>query len=611
MMAHGERVWSAEQCARLLQKPKRSPQGWKACCPAHEDSEPSLFLADGENGVALVCYAGCTYQEIATHLTRMGAVLRAGTGSSGIDRSRIPDSHYQLGAPHSFWDYRNAVGEVIMRVCRWEQPNGRKDIRPIIRTADGWKWAHHETPRPLFQLDRLTNEPELPVIMVEGEKTAVAAQRLFKSHIVTTWPGGAASTGQADLSALAGRDVILIPDCDAPGRKAMAWVAQHLKGISRSTRTIDPSRMTPGLPVGWDLADPVPGGVEVTAWLKEAAPPSPRLIDLGFTVKEAKTHTDLPYLVKDLFDRGQLIVLWGAPGSGKTFLALHLACHIGAGVPWVGRRVKHGTVLYVCSESTRTRLENRVSALRDMRPELGISRVYFVPVQLDLLHGEDDIMDVIEAAAALKDVSMIVVDTLAVTFGGGDENSSEDMSRYVSNMKRIKAETGAAVLMVHHCGKDESRGMRGHSALLGALDAEFSVEKQEPAADWPSRVLKAGKLREGLSNSDVFAFDLKVRSLGLDPDGDEVSTCVVTPSSVSGGMLRRPSVGTQVKLLAALERAHKEGRQVHTEKEVREMARDLMSRNVVTPAILGLLQADFIRRSVGGIMLSHPPETAH
>lgn len=595
-------TWSAEQCAHVLAKAKRSPTGWKACCPAHEDKDPSLFLADGEDGLALRCYAGCDYRSIAQALESKGAIL-----SGTRDRGEVPSEHFQLGPYHSHWDYHNAFGSIIMRVCRWEQPGGKKDIRPLTKTSEGWKWIHYPNPRPLFQLDRLYNDPDLPVLLVEGEKTAVAAQKLFPDHIATTWPGGAASQGQADLSPLKGRDVVVVPDCDAPGRKAMSWMVNHLKTLARSVRMVDPAQFVPQIPEGWDFADALAENRDITGWLAKAREPAPRLVDIGFTVKEARVHTDLPYLVKDLFDRGQIIVLWGSPGSGKTFIALHLACHIGAGLNWADHRVKQGTVLYICAESTRTRLENRVSALAAALPALAQSKVLFVSVNMDLLQGDADIVDVIAAANSLPDIAMVVVDTLAVTFGGGDENSSEDMSRYVSNMKRIKAETGAAVLMVHHAGKDESRGMRGHSALLGALDAEFMVEKLEAAPGWPSRMLKAGKLREGLSNADVFAFNLEVRSLGLDPDGDPVNTCVVTPSSVSGGMARRPSVGTQAKLLAELERAHKTGCVAWNEKEIREVARSVMSRNLVSAAVLALLQADFIRRSIGGYILSSPP----
>lgn len=605
--------WSAERCAQLLRKAKRSPTGWKACCPAHEDSEPSLFLADGDDGLALRCYAGCDYRSIAQALEAMGATVSSGSRNS---RDSVPEEHFQLGAYHSHWDYHDARGALIMRVCRWEQPNGKKDIRPIVKTSDGWKWGHHPSPRPLFQLDRLTNEPELPVLLVEGEKTAIAAQKLFPGHVVTTWPGGAAAVGNADWEPLTAREVVLVPDCDTPGRKAMAWVAQHLKDIAKSVRTVDPKRIEPTLPEKWDLADALKEGRDVSRWMDAPAPTLPRLLEIGFTVKEALSHVDLPYLVKDMFDRGQIIVLWGAPGSGKTFVALHLASHIGAGVSWGAKRVKRGIVFYICAESTRKRLENRVIVLKQKYPELAESWVYFVPTHLDLLNGASDIEDVLAACKGLEaqmgqQVAMIVVDTLSVTFGGGDENGPEDMGLYVANMKRLKEVTGAAVLIVHHAGKDQSRGMRGHSALLGALDAEFIVEKlEEPAPGWPSRMLKSGKLREGESNADIFAFDLEVKSLGVDPDGDLVTTCVVAPSSASGGRLRRPPPKAQSELLKAMEAAYRTGKTAWMRREIAAVCKErgILTRNAITPALVALTEAGFLKNIGGMFVLAEPPE---
>lgn len=329
-----------------------------------------------------------------------------------------------------------------------------------------------------------------------------------------------------------------------------------------------------------------------------------KLLRAGFWIKDASTHVDLPYLVKGLFDRGQMIVLWGPPGSGKTFCALSMAAHIGAGKHWASRRVKRGKVLYVCAESTRKRLENRARALVNRFPELSDSELYLVPLTLDLLQGNEDILSVCAAAKALQDVALIVVDTLAVTFGGGDENSPEDMGRYVSNMKAIKDTTGAAVLIVHHCGKDEARGMRGHSSLLGALDGELAVERPDPKQP---RIFKAGKLREGESFCDLFTFDLEVTELGVDPDGDLVTTCVVVPNGV-GPVVRRPKPGVMLTLLQRLEDDAKKGSVAWTEKEVRELAADVMHRNSVRKAILGLVDAGYLVASVGGWALKNREE---
>ena len=252
------------------------------------------------------------------------------------------------------------------------------------------------------------------------------------------------------------------------------------------------------------------------------------LLQHAFWIRDARFTLDLPYIIKGVVSRGQILVMWAAPGDGKTFVAMEMNVAVGSGQRFHGRRTKRGPCLYVAAESSRPHIENRIAALRQEWPEAADADVLIVPLALDLLHAEaGDVDRVIAAAKQLEkergEVALITLDTLAVTFGGGDENSSVDMGRYVANVKRIIAETGAAVLIVHHTGKDEARGMRGHSALLGALDAELAIEKAEGG----ERILRTGKVREGESFTDLFAFTLRPVELGTDADGDPVRTCVV------------------------------------------------------------------------------------
>jgi hypothetical protein len=100
----------------------------------------------------------------------------------------------------------------------------------------------------------------------------------------------------------------------------------------------------------------------------------------------------------------------------------------------------------------------------------------------------------------------------------------------VTNIQRIRDETRTAVLMVHHSGKDEAKGMRGHSALLGALDAELAVEGKPPEP----RILRSGKVREGDGFTDLFAFQLRVVELGQDQDGDAIHSCVIQALDAAG-----------------------------------------------------------------------------
>jgi putative DNA primase/helicase len=184
-----------------------------------------------------------------------------------------------LGTPSAVYPYRDAEGRRLRYVLRFTGADGRKTIRPatLWRAPDGglaWRLAAEPGPRPLYGLDRLAARPEAPVLVVEGEKTADAAEGLFPEWVVVTWPGGAGGVGKADLSPLALRRAALWPDADDPGLAAVRALAQRLP----LARIVD---LPPGLPDGWDLADPWPAGLDlaeargrIAAALASAAPAS-------------------------------------------------------------------------------------------------------------------------------------------------------------------------------------------------------------------------------------------------------------------------------------------------------------------------------------------------
>jgi hypothetical protein len=353
----------------------------------------------------------------------------------------------------------------------------------------------------------------------------------------------------------------------------------------------------------YDERNPPPEGVEEPASIGD-------FCEQGFWITDAAVTTDLPYVVKGVFGKGQLIVLWGAPGSGKTFVAMEMSCAIGSGQRWHGRRTRKGIVIYVAAESARAYIENRFAALRKERPEVAGAEVLVVPLAVDLRNADrGDVVRVIETARALErdhgEVVLIVVDTLAVTFGGGNENAPEDMGAYVSNVLAIREKTGAALLVVHHSGKDEAKGMRGHSALLGALDAEMSVE----GSPGQERILKTGKVRDGDGHTDLFAFTLRPVELGTDKDGDTVRTCVIDAKDEEGTKrVRRERKGTGIgKHQKAVLRVLQDvgGRMARIDL-AHKLKDDGMPKNRVYDAIAGLLDS--------GMIVAHndcqPPEVS-
>lgn len=147
-------------------------------------------------------------------------------------------------------------------VCRFPG----KRLRPLWWDGSQWLWKAPPAPRPLYNLDALQQRPNAPVLIVEGEKTADAAAKLFPSAIAITWPSGCKAFTKADWSPIKGRRCTLWPDADAVGRDAMAKLAIHLlKAGAAQVRIIQPP---PDAPEGWDLADADWSIAEAGAYLK-------------------------------------------------------------------------------------------------------------------------------------------------------------------------------------------------------------------------------------------------------------------------------------------------------------------------------------------------------
>ena len=185
-----------------------------------------------------------------------------------------PRCHAQHGQASALWRYADGQGCTLSYVARFETPEG-KVILPLCFGQYGagrpqWVWKALPEPRPLYNLPSLPAlSDEATVLLVEGEKTAGAAQVLFSHCAVLTWSGGAHAVGKADWSPLAGRTVTIWPDNDEPGFKAALEIAALLKSIAASVHIVLPSA---SLPEKWDVADPAPEGFDLHEALNAAMP---------------------------------------------------------------------------------------------------------------------------------------------------------------------------------------------------------------------------------------------------------------------------------------------------------------------------------------------------
>lgn len=184
--------------------------------------------------------------------------------------------HFKLKrCPNACWEYRDIDGNLIGWACRFNHDDGGKDVFPL-RWIDGkpkWLgWAKSRDERkPIYGIHTLKQRADAPVLIVEGEKTADAAQRLFQDLVVITWQSGASAVADADWETvaplLAGRKLYLWPDNDPSGIKAMNYLRTRFSG----SLMVDTSL----LPPKWDLADPAPADVDLRALIDAASDPKP------------------------------------------------------------------------------------------------------------------------------------------------------------------------------------------------------------------------------------------------------------------------------------------------------------------------------------------------
>lgn len=242
-----------------------------------------------------------------------------------------------------------------------------------------------------------------------------------------------------------------------------------------------------------------------------------------------------PDLVEGFLPAIGTACLWGPSGTGKSAVAIDLACKVVCGLPWHGRATQPGVVLYVATEGPES-CRRRVAAWA-ARYGHQPTNLCIITQPLNLFDGPDlaTLAEMARSAQERGELRMIVVDTLAAVISAGREN--DQMGVMAGNLRRLSTELGTLVVSVHHPGKDMSRGMRGGYQLLGDIDVEL------PCADG---VVTRAKVREGVSG-DRFGYRLEGVTYWTDPEtGRSYDTVVAVEADAktqdANGSASRPNL---------------------------------------------------------------------
>ncbi len=270
------------------------------------------------------------------------------------------------------------------------------------------------------------------------------------------------------------------------------------------------------------------------------------------TASDLAALPPLAWRVRGVLPAAGLAGLYGPSASGKSFLALDMAAAIAEGARWFNCRTEAAPVVYAALEG-EAGFRLRVAAWEAHRGRSLPKTLHMLLQPFKLT----DLRDVHDLAAVVPHGAVVFLDTLNRAAPTSDENSSKDMGEILEAAKHLQALIGGLVVLVHHTGKDATRGLRGHSSLFAAMDAAVEVSRDGERREW-----RVAKSKDG-ADGEVKAFRLQVEMLGADDHGEAITSCVVMSDTGTQDVQRAklPTGGNQRLVLDALRPMFKEGQQ--------------------------------------------------
>ena len=535
-----------ETIAKALGNAKKVNGNWLASCPVaghgrgNGDKNPSLSIKEDNGKLLFHCHGGCDQHSVfdAVRERNLLPALQRQEYSLALIKGEL----MTMPQLESEWEYKDEQGETLFvkRRFKTNTEKGKTYSLHKVDAAGNRKGSMTGARIVPYRLPELINAREAgrAIYLVEGEKAADALVSI--GAIATTSHAGASHWPEDITQYFAGAVVIVVPDCDAPGWKYARRVVEALLPVAKAIRVLDFN-----LPeLGDDAYEWVADGGD-RAKLAELAKALPVITSVGqvvtpnwivpcettkvtvepdnFDISEPpilvprqllniESWDDIEdepveWLIDNVLPKRAFCALYGPPGSYKSFVALDIAEAVATGRPWMGREVQAaGAVLYICGEGFGG-IGARIKACKMHNRTQSGAEIYVIRAAINMRSSAED-FDLL--VASIKDLvertgvqfELVQIDTLARAFGGGNENNSEDMGAFIHNAGRIQRMLNCAMMVLHHSGKDATKGLRGHSSLLGAVDTQLELLKIDatPNSSGPiagSGILTISKQKDG------------------------------------------------------------------------------------------------------------------
>jgi len=371
----------------------------------------------------------------------------------------------------------------------------KQKYAPFSRNEDGtWSMKRPEGLMPIY----FKNEyPDKPIVINEGEKATVGCEQIYKGDAVT-WHGGVNAWNKSDWSPIFGKEIVIFPDNDDAGKKCANELHEYLRANGCKVKVIEPPKEFNDKDDLYDAYESkyFTSSEDFEKFIYNQKEKLPRGALRFQTVKEAILTVENPkWLIEDVFEQEKLITVFGEPKSGKSFIAIAMASAVATGSSFYGCKANKANVLYLAGEGL-SGMRRRLLAMhqseyghklfytdeeKQANPELEDANLFLSnrgtrinePEEFEKLENEINLIK-----QEKGDIGLIIFDTFQRNFSG-DENSAQEVNKFVKAADQLIHDYKCTVLLVHHTGRGNTNRARGSSVLDASIDGEFLVKRKD------------------------------------------------------------------------------------------------------------------------------------
>ena len=388
----------------------------------------------------------------------------------------------------------------------------KQKYAPFTLGIDG-TWSLKRPDSPLMPIYHTNDCPDKPIVINEGEKACKGCESIVKGKLDScTWHGGVNSWKKADWTPILHREVWIFPDNDKAGKDCAGEIAEHLrKEGCKSVKIIQPPKEFAEKD---DLYDAYESGyfassddfISFVNNQKEKLPKGALRFERADFVLSQVSNPD--WLISEVFERNRLITVFGEPKSGKSFISIAMACAVAKGSDFYGHDAKKAPVVYLAGEGV-SGIRRRLAAYH--QSEYGGSldgAPLFLSNRGSRINEPEEYQKLEDEINLLKQevgqIGLIIFDTFQRNFSG-DENSAQEVNKFVKAADQLIHDFDCTVLLVHHTGRGNKGRARGSSVLDASIDGEFLVERKGTKPDDDNSMLvtmKQTKNKDGMGMAE-------------------------------------------------------------------------------------------------------------